>query len=166
MGAGARLVPPVPAPDRVTPAPTPTTLAIVGPTGVGKTALALALAAHVPLEVVSADSRAVYRWMDVGTAKPTLDEQLLVPHHLIDLVDPDEPYSLALYQRQALGAIRRIASRGRLPLLVGGAGLYCQTFRPTLVFATSSKSAPASMAGRHCNLSSNGSIPKPRGAST
>jgi len=124
VGAGARLVSPVPAADGVTPEPTPTTLAIVGPTGVGKTALALALAAHVPLEVVSADSRAVYRWMDVGTAKPTLDEQRLVPHHLIDVVDPDEPYSLALYQRQALGAIRRIASRGRLPLLVGGAGLY------------------------------------------
>ena len=84
-------------------------LAIVGPTGVGKTALALALAAQVPLEVVSADSRTVYRWMDIGTAKANLDERRFVPHHLIDVVDPDEPYSLALYQRQALGAIRRIA---------------------------------------------------------
>jgi tRNA dimethylallyltransferase len=84
----------------------------------------LALAERVPVEVVSADSRAVYRWMDIGTAKPTLDERRRVPHHLIDVVDPDEPYSLAVYQQQALQAIQRITARGRLPLIVGGAGLY------------------------------------------
>jgi tRNA dimethylallyltransferase len=99
-------------------------VAIVGPTAVGKTALALELAERVPLEIVSADSRAVYRWMDIGTAKPTLEERRRVPHHLIDVVDPDERYSLALYQQQALQAIQRIADRGRLPVLVGGAGLY------------------------------------------
>jgi tRNA dimethylallyltransferase len=99
-------------------------VAILGPTGVGKTALALALAEHLPIEVVSADSRTVYRWMDIGTAKPSLEEQRGLPHHLIDVVDPDEAYSLAVYQRQALEAIGRITSRGRLPLLVGGAGLY------------------------------------------
>jgi len=98
--------------------------AIVGPTGVGKTALALALAEQLSIEVVSADSRAVYRWMDIGTAKPTPEERQRVPHHLIDVVDPDEPYSLALYQQQALAAVARIAARGRRPLLVGGAGLY------------------------------------------
>jgi tRNA dimethylallyltransferase len=102
----------------------PFVLGIIGPTAVGKTALALDVAERVPLEIVSADSRAVYRWMDIGTAKPTLDERRRVPHHLIDVVDPDERYSLALYQEQALQAIQRIASRGRLPVLVGGAGLY------------------------------------------
>ena len=99
-------------------------LGLVGPTAVGKTALALALSDRLPLEVVSADSRTVYRWMDIGTAKPTLDEQRRLPHHLIDVVDPDQTYSLALYQRQARGAIERIRARGRVPLLVGGAGLY------------------------------------------
>jgi tRNA dimethylallyltransferase len=98
--------------------------ALVGPTGVGKTALAIALADYRPIEVVSADSRAVYRWMDIGTAKPSPAERLRVPHHLIDIVDPDAPYSLALYQQQALEALARIDARGRTPLLVGGAGLY------------------------------------------
>jgi tRNA dimethylallyltransferase len=99
-------------------------LALIGPTAVGKTALALALADRLPVEVVSADSRTVYRWMDVGTAKPTLEERRRVPHHLIDVVDPDQTYSLAVYQRQAREAIERIRARGRVPLLVGGAGLY------------------------------------------
>lgn len=99
-------------------------MAIVGPTAVGKTQLALRLAERLPLEVVSADSRTVYRWMDIGTAKPSLEERARVPHHLIDVVDPDEPYTLAHYQRQARAAIERIKRRGRLPLLVGGAGLY------------------------------------------
>jgi tRNA dimethylallyltransferase len=78
----------------------------------------------LPLEVVSADSRTVYRGMDIGTAKPTRLERQRVPHHLLDMVDPDEAYSLAVYQEQALAAIAEIHSRGRLPLLVGGAGLY------------------------------------------
>jgi tRNA dimethylallyltransferase len=99
-------------------------VALVGPTGVGKTALALALAERMPVEVVSADSRTVYRWMDIGTAKPSVGEQAHLPHHLIDVVDPDERYSLALYQQRAFEAISRIQNRGRLPLLVGGAGLY------------------------------------------
>ena len=108
-------------------------VALVGATGVGKTALALALAEQVPLEVVSADSRAVYRWLDIGTAKPTAAERRRVPHHLIDVVDPDEPYSLAVYQRQALAAVGRIQQRGRLPLLVGGAGLYVSAICDNLV---------------------------------
>jgi tRNA dimethylallyltransferase len=102
----------------------PEVLALVGPTAVGKTALALQLAEKMPVEVVSADSRTVYRWMDIGTAKPTLAERQRVPHHLVDVVDPDEAYSLAVYQQQALEAVGRIYQRGRLPLLVGGAGLY------------------------------------------
>jgi tRNA dimethylallyltransferase len=99
-------------------------LALVGPTASGKTALSLALAGALDAEVVSADSRMVYRWMDVGTAKPSEAERGGVPHHLLDVVDPDEPYSVALYQQQALAAIARIHRRGRLPLLVGGTGLY------------------------------------------
>src|SRR5690349_21382042 len=101
-----------------------TVLALVGPTAVGKTALALRLAELLPIEVVSADSRTVYRWMDVGTAKPTVEERRRLAHHLLDVVDPDEGYSLALYQQQALAAIKRIVEPGRVPVLVGGAGLY------------------------------------------
>ena len=97
---------------------------LVGPTACGKTALALALADRCPLEVVSADSRTVYRWMDIGTAKPTADELARVPHHLVDVVDPDEPFTLAQYQTAALAAIERVFERGRQPVLVGGAGLY------------------------------------------
>jgi tRNA dimethylallyltransferase len=104
--------------------PGPAVLALVGPTATGKTALSLALAGPLGAEVVSADSRMVYRWMDVGTAKPTWEERARVPHHLLDVVDPDEPYSVARYQQQALEAIERIRRRGRLPLLVGGTGLY------------------------------------------
>lgn len=102
----------------------PLVLALVGPTATGKTALSLALAEQLPIEIVSADSRMVYRWMDIGTAKPSEDERRRVPHHLVDVADPDEPFTLALYQRQAFAAIARIHHRGRLPLLVGGTGLY------------------------------------------
>ncbi len=90
----------------------------------GKTALALRLARRFPAEVVSADSRQVYRGMDIGTAKPTPEERAAVPHHLIDVVDPDEPFSLAQYRTLALAAIADIRARGRLALLVGGTGLY------------------------------------------
>jgi tRNA dimethylallyltransferase len=123
-----------PSPGSISTSPRqPDLLALVGPTAVGKTALALALADALPIEIVSADSRTVYRWMDIGTAKPTLQERRRVPHHLVDVVDPDEAYSLALYQRQATEAIARIRERGRVPVLVGGAGLYvsavCQGLR-------------------------------------
>lgn len=120
MVACAGLVPRVPGAASVA----PRILAVVGPTAVGKTRLALELAEHVPLEVVSADSRTVYRGMDIGTAKPTPEERARVRHHLLDIVDPDEPFTLAHYQQQALAAIDDIAARGKLPVLVGGAGLY------------------------------------------
>lgn len=97
---------------------------IVGPTAVGKSALALSLAQEYGGEIVSADSRQVYRLMDVGTAKPALEEQALVPHHLIDMVNPDESYTLAHFQSDAYRAIDSIIEGGRLPLLVGGTGLY------------------------------------------
>ncbi|MBS1245648.1 MAG: tRNA delta(2)-isopentenylpyrophosphate transferase [Chloroflexi bacterium] len=97
---------------------------IVGPTAVGKTALAIELARRFDGETVSADSRQIYRGMDIGTAKPTREEQARVPHHLIDIVAPDEPYTLANYQAQAYAAIDGILARGKQPFLVGGTGLY------------------------------------------
>ncbi len=102
----------------------PTLVAIVGPTAVGKTALALALAARLGGEIVSADSRQIYRGMDIGTAKPTPAELAAVPHHLIDIADPDEDFSLALYHDLAIAAIEAIGARERLPLLAGGTGQY------------------------------------------
>ncbi len=97
---------------------------IVGPTAVGKTSLALRLADSFPVEVVSADSRQLYRYMDIGTAKPTSQELRAVPHHLIDIAEPDESFSLARYLCLARAAIASIAARGHLPLLVGGTGQY------------------------------------------
>lgn len=97
---------------------------IVGPTAVGKTALAVGLAAHLEVEAVSADSRQFYRGMDVGTAKPTREERAALTHHLIDIADPDETVGLAQFLRLARTAIYDIAARGKLPLLVGGTGQY------------------------------------------
>ncbi len=99
-------------------------MAIVGPTGVGKSKLALRLAQDFDGEIVSADSRQVYRYMDIGTAKPSQEELALVPHHLIDIVAPDKDFSLAQYQRLAYRAIEDIQQRHKLALLVGGSGLY------------------------------------------
>jgi tRNA dimethylallyltransferase len=99
-------------------------VAVVGPTGVGKSRLALYLARALDGEIVSADSRQLYRYMDIGTAKPTPDELSLVPHHLIDIVNPDQDFSLAQYQQLAYKAIEDISQRNRLALLVGGSGLY------------------------------------------
>jgi tRNA dimethylallyltransferase len=104
--------------------PGKTLVVIVGPTGVGKTNLAVRLARDYAVEVVSADSRQVYRYMDIGTAKPTAAERAAVPHHLVDVVDPDQPFTLADYQAAACAAISDIQRRGKLPLLVGGTGLY------------------------------------------
>jgi tRNA dimethylallyltransferase len=99
-------------------------LAILGPTGTGKTQLAVALAEHWPIEVVSVDSRQVYRRMDIGTAKPTPGERRTVRHHLVDVVDPDEGYDAARFAREAASAVAGVRSRGRWPVLVGGTGLY------------------------------------------
>jgi tRNA dimethylallyltransferase len=99
-------------------------LALLGPTGVGKTRVAVALAERWPIEVVSVDSRQVYRRMDIGTAKPSAAERGAVRHHLIDVVEPDEPYDAARFACEAADAIGAIRSRGRWPVLVGGTGLY------------------------------------------
>lgn len=97
---------------------------IVGPTAVGKTEIALELARRSGGEIVSADSRLFYRGMDIGTAKPTLAEQAVVPHHLVDVTDPDEIWSLPFFQRAAHQSIAEIQARDRLPFLVGGTGQY------------------------------------------
>lgn len=99
-------------------------LVIAGPTGVGKTATAVALARRVPLEVISADSRQVYRGMDIATGKPTAEERRAVAHHLIDVVDPDDRYHAARFRNDASALIADIQARGRLPAVVGGTGLY------------------------------------------
>ncbi len=102
----------------------PSIAAIVGPTAVGKSALAMALARRLPLEIVSADSRQVYRGMQVGTAMPSAGERAEVAHHLVDLVDPDQLFSVADWVARARVLLPQIAARGRLPLIVGGTGLY------------------------------------------
>jgi tRNA dimethylallyltransferase len=102
----------------------PPLLVVAGPTGVGKTAAVIALARRLPLEVISADSRQVYRGMDVATGKPTAAEQRAVAHHLVDIVDPDDRYHAARFRVDAEAAIVAVRSRGRLPVVVGGTGLY------------------------------------------
>ncbi len=99
-------------------------LCLAGPTASGKTAVAMAIAAQVPAEIISVDSALVYRGMDIGTAKPTPAERAAVPHHLIDIRDPREAYSAAEFVRDATRLIGEIRARGRLPLLVGGTMLY------------------------------------------
>ncbi len=99
-------------------------IAIVGETASGKTALAIELAKRFNGEIICADSRTVYRGMDIGTAKPTVTEQDGIPHHLLDIVDPEDSFSVADFQKLAKQAIEDIASRGRVPFLVGGTGLY------------------------------------------
>ena len=102
----------------------PPLLVIVGPTGVGKTAVAISLAGRVPMEVVSADSRQVYRGMDAATGKPTAEERRALGHHLLDLIEPGERYHAARFRLDAKAAIDTIRSAGRLPVVVGGTGLY------------------------------------------
>jgi len=102
----------------------PLLILIVGPTAVGKTELAIQLAEKFNGEIVSADSRLFYRGMDIGTAKPSREEMARVPHHLIDIVNPDETLSLAVFQQRAKEIISDIHTRGRLPFLVGGTGQY------------------------------------------
>lgn len=99
-------------------------LVVFGPTAVGKTDFGIALARQFAGEIVSADSRQIYRYMDIGTAKPTADQRAAAPHHLIDIVDPDQTLSAAEFQTLARAAIADIHARGRLPLLIGGTGQY------------------------------------------
>ena len=114
-------------------------IVIAGPTAVGKSALALRLAQQLDGEIISGDSMCVYRGLDIGTAKPSVSEQKLVPHHLIDIRRPTEPFSVVDFQQLAAAAIDEVNRRGKLPILVGGTGLYIQAllegyqFSPTPV---------------------------------
>ena len=102
----------------------PPLLVLVGPTAVGKTAVAVRLATLVPIEVISADSRQVYRGLDIGTGKPTAAERAAVPHHLLDVVDPGERYHAARFRADARAAVAAVHARRRLAVVVGGTGLY------------------------------------------
>ena len=100
---------------------------IAGPTASGKTALAIALAKRINGEVISADSMQIYRGMNIGTAKPTTDEMQGIPHHLLDVAEPEENFSLEKFATLAHATIQEIVSRGKIPILAGGTGLYIDT---------------------------------------
>ena len=102
----------------------PLAVAIMGPTASGKTASALAIAERIPAEIISVDSALLYRGMDIGTAKPTREELAAAPHHLIDILDPLDAYSVAQFRKDTLRLVDEISARGKLPLLVGGTMLY------------------------------------------
>jgi tRNA dimethylallyltransferase len=104
----------------------------MGPTASGKTVLALEIAARYPVEIISVDSAQVYRGMDLGTAKPSAAERAAVPHHLIDVIDPDQSYSAAQFRSDAMRLMREITARGRMPLLAGGTMLYFKALREGL----------------------------------
>jgi len=110
----------------------PPAILLMGPTASGKSALALEIARRVPVEIISVDSAQVYRGMDVGTAKPTRAERAAVPHHLIDVIDPDQAYSAAQFRADALRLMNEIAGRGHVPLLAGGTMLYFKALREGL----------------------------------
>lgn len=134
-----------PRPDRE--ARPPVVLALVGPTASGKTEIALAIAPALRAEIVSLDSMQVYRGMDVGTAKVSGADRARVPHHMIDVADPSEPYSVAAFQRTARVAIDAILLRGRTPLLVGGSGLYYRAVVDELAFPPTDARVRAAIAG-------------------
>jgi tRNA dimethylallyltransferase len=112
---------PVSAPDQ---GRLPAGIAILGPTGSGKSSLAMRVAGEIPAEIISVDSAQVYRGLDIGTAKPSLEERRRVPHHLLDIREPDEVYSAGEFRADCLALVKDIAARGRVPLLVGGTMLY------------------------------------------
>jgi tRNA dimethylallyltransferase len=131
---------------------------IVGPTAVGKTEIAIHLARRIGGEIISADSRLFYRGMDIGTAKPSREEMALVPHHLVDIADPDEILSLPLFQQKTQLAIANIRERGKLPILVGGTGQYIRAFTqgwapPAVMPNVKMREVLEKIAFSHCVLS-------------
>jgi len=140
----------------------PLAVAIMGPTASGKTAAALAIAQTRPCEIISVDSALVYREMDIGTAKPSAQELASVPHHLIDIIDPLEAYSVAQFRNDAIGLVGEIVARGKLPLLVGGTMMYFKglvdglddlpTADPILRAALDAEAARIGWPGMHARL--------------
>lgn len=116
----------------------PKLVVICGPTGVGKTGFAIAVAQHVNAEVVGADAMQIYRYMDIGTAKPTAQEKASAAHHMVDIIDPDQDFDAAIYAQQARACIDNLISNKKLPLVVGGTGLYIKS----LIYGLA-KGAPA-----------------------
>ncbi|NLA85009.1 MAG: tRNA (adenosine(37)-N6)-dimethylallyltransferase MiaA [Clostridiales bacterium] len=114
-------------------------LVITGPTSTGKTALAIKIAQVLNGEIISADSMQIYRYMDIGTAKPTIEERKGIPHYMLDIVYPDEEYNVALFQKQAMKTIEDISKRGRLPILAGGTGLYINSIIYPMDFSDAEK---------------------------
>ena len=110
----------------------PPAILLMGPTASGKTALTLEIARHLPVEIISVDSALVYRDMDIGTAKPSNEELAACPHHLIDLISPEESYSAARFREEAVALMTSITARGRIPLLAGGTMLYFKALREGL----------------------------------
>ncbi len=104
----------------------PIVIAVVGPTASGKTALAIDLAKKFGGEIIACDSRTVYQYMDVGSAKPTMDERQGIPHHMLDVVEPDRVYTVAEFQREGNAALESIMAKGKLPIVCGGTGLYAR----------------------------------------
>lgn len=115
-------------------------LCIVGPTAVGKTKMSIELAKQLNGEIISGDSMQIYRGMDIGTAKATMEERQGIPHHLIDEKNPDEPYSVAAFQQTVRAKMEEIKSRGKLPIIVGGTGLYIKSVLYDYEFAGESES--------------------------
>ena len=113
----------------------PKVIVIVGPTASGKTAVSIELAKKVDGEIISADSMQIYKYMDIGTAKPTLEEQKGIKHHLIDIALPDEHFNVAKYKEMAIAAIEEILDKGKVPIIVGGTGLYINTLVNGIEFA-------------------------------
>lgn len=116
-----------------------TILIVAGPTAVGKTEYAVRLAEELSGEIVSADSMQLYRYMDIGSAKPTAEEQRRVKHYLVDEIDPRQPFSAALYQKRAKAAIEEIFAKGRLPVVSGGTGLYVNSLVYDMDFSVSAR---------------------------
>ena len=108
----------------IRPTTKPKVIVICGPTGIGKTSVGIQLAENFGGEIISADSMQIYRYMDIGTAKPTADEQNRIVHHLIDIVDPDEDFDAVRFAKMARQKVVQLHQRGVMPLVVGGTGLY------------------------------------------